>query len=125
MTNAVNKPNFEVPSPDEMRDMLDAEQLYQLHRGLVVGQLRGSVVLLFVLAAVWGLLNAILPDGWWQAALNIAALLLTAGTAAYVKRILAVLGNPGWLAWLIAMFLWGLAVIGLRSVVLSLLGVWD
>lgn len=117
----MNKPNFQVPSPEEMQRIVAAEQLYEARRRFVGAQLRGSVVLLFVLAGVWGLLNAILPDGWWQGVLNITALVLTAGMAAYVKRILAVLGNPGWLAWLIAMFLWGLAVIGLRSVVLSVL----
>ena len=101
--------------------MVVAQQL----RALVVTGLRRQVIILFVLAAVWAVLNMVLPDGGWQLVPNIGVLILTFFGAMLIKESLGALGNPGWLAWLIAMFLWGLAVIGLRSVVLSLLGVWD
>ena len=90
-------------------------------RAYLARGVRNHVIALVVLAASWGLLSFALPDGWWHPPINIVAFLMSSGIGVSVKRVLALLGNPGWLAWLLAVVIWGFAIVGVRSAELSIL----
>ena len=92
-----------------------------LIRELATGQLKSNLRSLLMMVVVWALLSALLADGWWHGLINIVGFLLTIFVMVAIERTLVVLGKPGWLAFPIALLLWGLAAIGLRSVILSVL----
>ena len=100
-------------------DALDESD--RMLRRLFEEELVSSVILLAVLALIWGLLSFFLPDGWWHLVINIGAFLVTLAVASSMKRTLGILGVPGWLAFLGAIVIWVLVVGVGRSIEMGIL----
>lgn len=84
--------------------------------------LLGTTIVLAVLATIWSILSFFVPDGWWHVVINIGAFLVTARFGVDIKtQLVAFWGQPWWLAWMIAMVIWVVAVIGVRSIELAIL----
>lgn len=104
----------------DMRVPLDVQQY--LRRRLFGGAIRNAVIMLSVMAIIWGALSFALPDGWWHFVIDLGAFLVTVGIATFViLTSLKGLGNPGWLAWVITGVIWFATVPLVRSVEMAVL----
>lgn len=75
-----------------------------------------------IIVVVWSLLTHFLPSGWWITLINVLGFLLTAliigvGTWQTLKLVIS-----SGIAFLIAVAIWAVMVIGLRTLILALLG---
>ncbi|MBC8281530.1 MAG: hypothetical protein H8E48_12140 [Chloroflexi bacterium] len=90
-------------------------------RFLYVRQIRNSALMLVVIALAWGTLSFFVPEGWWHAFFNIPIFLFTGASAVVIYQGLKALGNPGWLAWIMAIVIWAVAVFLMRSITIGVL----
>ena len=75
-----------------------------------------------VIIIIWSLLTHFLPSGWWITLINVLGFLLTTlviGLGTW--RTLRLVISSG-IAFLIAVAIWAAMVIGLRTLILTLLG---
>jgi hypothetical protein len=75
-----------------------------------------------IIIVVWSLLTHFLPSGWWITLINVLGFLLTTviiglGTWQALKLVIS-----SGIAFLIAVLIWAAMVIGLRTLILTLLG---
>ena len=78
-------------------------------------------LVLATIGVVWGILNALLPDGVAMAVVNIGMFLMTGAGVAVLKRDLSPV-MPNWLSWAVAIAVWFVAVGFARSFTADLLG---
>lgn len=82
----------------------------------------GLLVVGLIIIILWSLAVHFLPDGWWITLINVLGFLLTTviiglGTWQTLKLVIS-----SGIAFLIALLILGAMVIGLRTLILSLLG---
>ena len=75
-----------------------------------------------IIIVVWSLLTHFLPSGWWIILINVLGFLLTTviiglGTWQTLKLVIS-----SGIAFLVAVLIWAAMVIGLRTLILTLLG---
>ena len=93
-----------------------------LKKMLVGRTIRRFLVTGLIIIIVWILAIHFLPDGWWIILINVLGFLSTAviiflGTWRMLKMVIS-----SGLAFLFALLIWAAMVIGLRSLIFSLLG---
>jgi hypothetical protein len=91
-------------------------------RKMIGRSLWGLLGVGLIIIIVWSLATHFLPDGWWITLINVLGFLSTAviiflGTLQALKLVIS-----SGLAFLFALLIWAAMVIGLRSLIFSLLG---
>jgi len=109
------------PALEDAASGFDGVFASPLIRKLVVAQIRSTVFVMGVAAAIWCLPSFFLPNGWWHGVINIGMFLVTAVWGISIKNHLQSLGNPGWLAWGMSLFIWLVMVLVVRSIGLAVL----
>ncbi|MDA0797978.1 MAG: hypothetical protein O2884_04795, partial [Chloroflexi bacterium] len=97
------------------------ERISEIMKAIAKIQLRNAVTVLAVWAGIWGLLSGLLPQGWWHLPINLIGFLVSLTGAVSIRGSLQTIGNPGWLAFGIALVIWFVLVVILRSLILELL----
>jgi hypothetical protein len=93
-----------------------------VRRLIVRDTLLGGGVSLAVMVTIWSILSFFLPAGWWHLVINIGAVLVTLSIVVIIKRNLVNLaGLPGWTEWIVYSVSC-VAVFGVRSIELAILG---
>ena len=85
--------------------------------------LLGIAIFSFIYVVVWSALVSFLPNGWWITAITIifwigSLILIGLGPLQTLK----VMGMPTIKAGILAVLFWGVFVIGIRSIFLSVFG---
>jgi hypothetical protein len=89
-------------------------------RALWLAEIRNIIIGLVVIVIIWSILSFALPDGWWHLVMNIVGFLVTGFWAWSMKSPLARL-TTGWFAWIIAILVWLVMFVGLRTIELTAL----
>ena len=85
--------------------------------------LMGLLIMGFVIICLWAVALRFLPDGWWITAINVigfiaSGLIIGIGSWQTLR-----LSMPSLLAFILAVVIWLIVVVLIRSLILELLGV--
>ncbi len=78
-------------------------------------------VFLGVEATIWGGLSFFIPNGWWHIGINVPFFIASIASAAVMLNWLETKINVKWLAWVVTLGIWYVAVIMWRSIFLGIL----
>lgn len=92
-------------------------------RSMMARSFWGLIVAGLIQVLIWTVLIRFLPSGWWIIGINILGFLITAIFIGMGSWQVLKVYMPSSIAFFIALTIWAIIVIGIRSILLNLFGV--